>query len=92
MFMCSPCPQHAFIVYFSDSRLMKINNVNRQVSYNVQTAVYAKYYLIVAHEVTNTSDRGQLKKLAQHTVGKGDITVLDDKGYYSRRILNQRRT
>ncbi|MBU9808194.1 IS5/IS1182 family transposase, partial [Rahnella sp. SL6] len=25
-----------------DSRLMKINNVNRQVSYNVQTAVDAK--------------------------------------------------
>lgn len=70
-----------------DSRLMKINNVNRQVSYNVQTAVDAKYHLIVAHEVTNTPDRGQLtavKKLAQDAVGKTDITVLADKGYYSR--------
>ncbi|MDI2068435.1 transposase, partial [Klebsiella pneumoniae] len=70
-----------------DSRLMKINNVNRQVSYNVQTAVDAKYHLIVAHEVTNTPDRGQLTavtKLAQEAVGKADITVLADKGYYSR--------
>ena len=70
-----------------DSRLMKINNVNRQVSYNVQTAVDAKNHLIVAHEVTNTPDRGQLTavtKLAQDAVGKVDITVLADKGYYSR--------
>ena len=70
-----------------DSRLMKINNVNRQVSYNVQTAVDAKNHLIVAHEVTNTPDRGQLTavtKLAQDAVGKTDITVLADKGYYSR--------
>lgn len=60
-----------------DSRLMKINNVNCQVSYNVQTAVDAKYHLIVAHEVTNTPDRGQLTavtKLAQDAVGKADIT------------------
>lgn len=70
-----------------DSLLMKINNVNRQVSYNVQTAVDAKNHLIVAHEVTNTPDHGQLTavtKLAQDAVGKVDITVLADKGYYSR--------
>lgn len=70
-----------------DSRLMKINNVNRQVSYNVQPVVDAKNHLIVAHEVTNTPDRGQLTavtKLAQDAVGKTDITVLADKGYYSR--------
>jgi hypothetical protein len=62
-----------------DSRLMKINNVNRQVSYNVQTDVDAKYHLIVAHEVTNTPDHGQLTavtKLAQGSVGKAEITVL----------------
>lgn len=70
-----------------DSRLMKINNVNRQVSYNVQTAVDAKHHLIVAHEVTNVPDRGQLTtvtKLAQEAVGQTDITILADKGYYSR--------
>ncbi len=70
-----------------DSRLMKTNNMNRQVCYNVQTAVDTKNHLIVAHEVTNTPDRGQLTavtKLAQDAVGKTDITVLADKGYYSR--------
>lgn len=70
-----------------DSRLMKTNNMNRQVCYNVQTAVDAKNHLIVAHEVTNSPDRGKLAavtKLAQGAVGKTDITVLADKGYYSR--------
>lgn len=70
-----------------DSRLMKTNNMNRQVCYNVQTAVDTKNHLIVAHEVTNTTDRGQLHsvtKLAQEALGKQDITVLADKGYYSR--------
>jgi hypothetical protein len=70
-----------------DSRLMKTNNLNRQVCYNVQTAVDTKNHLIVAHEVTNTTDRGQLHsvtKLVQKALGKQDITVLADKGYYSR--------
>jgi len=38
------------------------------VSYNVQSAVDTKHHLIVAHEVTNVPDRGQLAsmtKLAQ---------------------------
>jgi transposase len=73
-----------------DSRLMKTNNMNRQVCYNVQTAVDTKNHLIVAHEVTNTTDRGQLyavTKLAQEALGKEDITVLADKGYYSRRDI-----
>ena len=72
---------------------MKINNINRQVSYNVQTADNAKYQLIVAHEVTNTPDRGQLTavtKLAQKAVGKADITVLADKGYFSRGDIKAR--
>ena len=70
-----------------DSRLMKTNNMNRQVCYNVQTAVDTKNHLIVAHEVTNTTDRGQLSyvtTLVQEAVGREDITVLADKGYYSR--------
>ncbi|WP_445768716.1 IS1182 family transposase [Rheinheimera sp.] len=70
-----------------DSRLMKTNNMNRQVCYNVQTAVDTQNHLIVAHEVTNTTDRGQLSSvttLAQEAVGREDITVLADKGYYSR--------
>ncbi|EAU2708104.1 IS1182 family transposase [Salmonella enterica] len=70
-----------------DSRLMKTNNMNRQVCYNVQTAVDTKNHLIVAHKVTNTTDNGQLGSvttLAQKAVGRRDITVLADKGYYSR--------
>ncbi|HFZ0983045.1 TPA: IS1182 family transposase [Klebsiella aerogenes] len=70
-----------------DSRLMKTNNMNRQVCYNVQTAVDTKNHLIVAHKVTNTTDRGQLGSvtiMAQEAVGGADITVLADKGYYSR--------
>lgn len=70
-----------------DSRLMKTNNMNRQVCYNVQTAVDTKNHLIVAHKVTNTTDRGQLSsvaKLVQEAVDQKEITVLADKGYYSR--------
>lgn len=74
---------------------MKINNANCLVSFNVHADVDAKYHLIVAHEVTNTPDRGQLTaviKLAREVVSKTDITVLADQSYYSRRILKQRRT
>lgn len=73
-----------------DSRLMKTNHMNRQVCYNVQTAVDTKHHLIVAHEVTNTTDRGQLlpiTKLAQKAVGQKEISVLADKGYYSRKDI-----
>jgi hypothetical protein len=43
-----------------DSRLMKTQGMTRVVSYNRQSAVDTKHHLIVAHEVTNTTDRGQL--------------------------------
>jgi hypothetical protein len=69
-----------------DSRLMKVKGMIRQVCYNVQTAVDTKHHLIVAHEVTNTTDRGQLcmmGKQAQTVLGKEDITVIADKGYFS---------
>ena len=73
-----------------DSRLMKTNHMNRQVCYNVQTAVDTKHHLIVAHDVTNTTDRGQLlplTNLAQKAVGQKEISVLADKGYYSRKDI-----
>lgn len=91
----APHPDKQLSLTDPDSRLMKINNVNRHVSYNVQTAVDAKYHLIVTHDVTNTTDRGQLTvvtKLAQEAVGKVDITVLADKGYYSRGDIKQCKT
>jgi transposase len=69
-----------------DSRLMKTQGMTRSVCYNVQTAVDTKHHLIVAHEVTNKPDRGQLCQVAkevQAALGQETITVLADKGYYS---------
>jgi hypothetical protein len=69
-----------------DSRLMKTRGMTRSVCYNVQTAVDSKHHLIVAHEVTNKQDRGQLcetGKQAQAELAQKTITVIADKGYYS---------
>jgi len=69
-----------------DSRLLKTQGMTRAVCYNVQSAVDTKHHLIVAHEVTNKQDRGQLcsmGKQAQAALGQETITVLADKGYYS---------
>lgn len=69
-----------------DSRLMKTRGMTRAVCYNVQSAVDSKHHLIVAHEVTNKQDRGQLcqvAKLVQTALEKQAITVIADKGYYS---------
>ena len=56
------------------------------VGYNVQTAVDAKYHLIVAHEVTNVgNDRGQLATMAgqaRSAIGSDDLEVLADRGYF----------
>jgi hypothetical protein len=57
------------------------------VGYNVQSAVDAKYHLIVAHEVSTVgSDRQQLSKMAKQakaTLGAKTLTVVADKGYYN---------
>lgn len=69
-----------------DSRLLKTQGMTRMVCYNVQSAVETKHHLIVAHDVTNTPDRGRLCSTAveaQAALGQKDITVLADKGYYS---------
>jgi transposase len=69
-----------------DSRLMKTTAMDRRVCYNLQSAVDCKHHLIVAHEVTNPSDRSQLCRMgkqAQAAVGINEITVLADKGYFS---------
>jgi len=69
-----------------DSRLMKQSTVGSLVGYNVQTAVDTEYKLIIAHEVTNSPvDRGQLlpiARLAQEAMGRDELTVLADRGYY----------
>lgn len=69
-----------------DSRLMKTHGMTRTVCYNLQTAVDTKNHLIVAHEVTNKQDRGQLcqiGKQAQIALEYKGVTVIADKGYYS---------
>jgi hypothetical protein len=69
-----------------DSRLMKTKGMTRSVCYNVQTAVDTRHHLIVAHEVTNKPDRGQLcpvAKAVQIALGQKEVTVIADKGYYS---------
>ena len=66
---------------------MKINNVNRQVSYNVQTAVDVNYPLIFTHDVMNSMDGRKLlvvNKIAQKAVGKVEINVLAEIDYSRR--------
>jgi hypothetical protein len=70
-----------------DACLMHTHHMERRVCYNVQSAVDAKHHLIVEHDVTMTVDRGQLTLVAaqvQKTVGKKNITIIADKGYFSR--------
>ncbi|MBF7013736.1 IS1182 family transposase [Novosphingobium resinovorum] len=58
------------------------------VGYNVQAAVDTEHHLIIAHEVVNEgSDRAQLVpmgRVALYAAGTPDLTVLADRGYYSR--------
>jgi transposase len=70
-----------------DARLMQTHHMERRVCYNVQSAVDTKHHLIVEHDVTMTVDRGQLTTVAaqvQKTLGKKNITIIADKGYFSR--------
>jgi transposase len=70
-----------------DCSLMKTQGMTRAVCYNIQSSVDTKYHLIVAYEVTNTTDRGQLCNMTKQTLealGQNVTTVLADKGYYSR--------
>ena len=68
-----------------DARSMKTRGTGI-VGYNVQTAVDAKYHLIVTHEVTNIGiDRDQLSlmaKLARAAMGVEEITAIADRGYF----------
>jgi transposase len=70
-----------------DARLLLTRHLNRQVCYNVQTAVDTKHHLIISHDIDKAADRGQLTSVAkqvQEVMKKKDITVLADKGYFSR--------
>ena len=70
-----------------DSVAMATSTKAGMVGYNVQTVVDTEHHLIVAHEVTNTvSDKVQLTKMTkqgQAAIGRKDITVFADRGYFS---------
>ena len=69
-----------------DSRLLKTQGMTRAVCYNVQSSVDTRHHLIVAHEVTNKQDRGQLCSMGKQTqvaLDQEALTVIADKGYYS---------
>jgi transposase len=57
------------------------------VGYNVQSAVDTDTHIIVAHEVTNQGfDRDQLSPMAiaaRDALGRDDLHVIADKGYFS---------
>jgi hypothetical protein len=75
-----------------DARLMKTHHMERKVCYNVQSAVDTKHHLVVEHDVTNTTDRGQLTLVAaqvQKILGRKDITIIADKGYFSRNDIKE---
>lgn len=75
-----------------DARLLITKSLGGKVCYNIQSAVDTKHHLIVCHDVTNTYDRGELArmtKLTQESLDRTDITVLADKGYYSRKDLKE---
>jgi hypothetical protein len=75
-----------------DCRLMKTQGMTRAICYHIQSAVDTKHHLIVAHEVTNTTDRSQLCNMTKQTLKalrKSVTTVLVDKGYYSRQDIKE---
>jgi transposase len=76
-----------------EARLMGVNNMGFEVSYNMQTAVDAKNHLIVAVDITNNpADQGQLYEMAiqaKKQLNADDITVLADKGYYNGECLEK---
>lgn len=69
-----------------DARSMKTRGTGI-VGYNLQTAVDAKYHLIVAHQVINTgTDRDQLSTMANKArtaMGRDHLTVVADRGYFN---------
>ena len=70
-----------------DARAMATSRKAGMVGYNVQTVVDTDHHMIVAHEVTNiVSDKlllTQMTKQGQAAIGRMDIEVFADRGYFS---------
>src|SRR5438034_5706165 len=79
----------------SDSRALIINKNIVEVSYNTQTAVDAKYNLLVHTEATSTNDgkalhRATIQAKENMQLKKEDfLDVLSDKGYHTGAELQQ---
>ena len=81
-------PDHQVSLTDPDARAMGTTaRSSGVVGYNVQTAVDTKHYLIVEHDVTNnTSDRGQLSRMAikaRDAIGADKLDVIADRGYFN---------
>jgi transposase len=69
-----------------ESRLIMIRANISEVAYNIQTTVDAQYCLPIDYQVTNQNDAkamGPMGRRAKSIIGKHDLTVLFDKGYYT---------
>ena len=53
--------------YSNSVWLMITDNMNRQVCYNVQRAVDTMHHLIISHDITMSTDRGQLTPVTMQT-------------------------
>ena len=69
-----------------DSRAMSMGQ-GLTIGYNVQAAVDAKHSLVLDTEITNTTSDlnalGTMAIKAQEALGRNDLSVVADKGYYN---------
>ena len=69
-----------------DSRAMSLGQ-GSTIGYNVQAAVDAKHSLLLDTEITNTTSDlnalGTMAIKAQDALGRNDVSVVADKGYYN---------
>ena len=75
-----------------DARLMDNSRDGVEMAYNVQSAVDAKYHIVLEYDVsTNPADHGQMGAMAKKLVRKGfrRFTMLADKGYYNGKDLQR---
>ena len=79
----------------SDSRALIINKNIVEVSYNTQTAVDAKHYLLVHTEATSTNDGKALHRATvqakenMNLTNRDPLDVLADKGYHTGAELHE---
>lgn len=90
--MVEAAPDRQISTSDPDARAMASRgNGTNVVGYNVQIAVDADHHLICAYDVSNTgSDRGFVKTMGDKALdasGNEHLTVLADRGYYSREAV-----